>query len=135
MATTSVELQSAVCDLDAAFIRHANAGDAAALTTAYYADDAVLLAPGTPRLDGLQAIQAFWQGFIESGVKDVVLETTEVVEAGEYGYGIGKYACTMPLASDARLHDTGKYIVVYRRQADGGWKVIADQFNSDLPTG
>jgi len=24
--------------------------------------------------------------------------------------------------------------VVYRRQDDGAWKVVADQFNSDLPT-
>lgn len=135
MATTSVDLLSAVRALDAEFIRHANAGDAGALTSAFYAQDAVLLAPGAPRLDGADAIRGFWQAFIEGGVKDVSIETTETVEAGDIGYGIGTYACTLPSESGERVRDTGKYIVVYRRQADGGWKVIADQFNSDLPAG
>ena len=133
MATTSIGLQEAVRALDAEFIRHANAGDAAALTAAFYTDDAVLLAPGAPRLDGADAIRAFWQGFIAGGVEDVAIETPEVVEAGDLGYGIGSYTCTLPSASGERLRDTGKYIVIYRRQADGGWKAIADQFNSDLP--
>ena len=133
MATTSVDLQCAARALDAAFIRHANAGDAAALTGAFYADDAVLLAPGAPRLDGAAAIRAFWQAFVDGGVEDVSIETREIVEAGDVGYGIGSYTCTLPATDGARARDTGKYIVVYRRQADGGWKVIADQFNSDLP--
>lgn len=133
MATTSVDLVSAVRALDAEFIRHANDGDAAALTGAFYTDDAVLLAPGTPRFDGAEAIRAFWQGFIDGGARDVWIETTEIVEAGEYGYGIGAYRCTQPSASGGRVQDTGKFLVVYRRQTDGGWKVIADQFNSDLP--
>jgi uncharacterized protein (TIGR02246 family) len=133
MATTSTDLESAVRALDAEFIRHANAGDAAALTGAFYTDDAVLLAPGTPRFDGAEAIQAFWQGFIDGGARDVWIETTTIVEAGEYGYGVGAYRCTQPASSGERVRDTGKYIVVYRRQPDGGWKVIADQFNSDLP--
>jgi uncharacterized protein (TIGR02246 family) len=134
MATTSIDLQRAARALDAEFIRHANAGDAVALTGAFYAEDAVLLAPGTPRLDGVEAIRPFWQGFIDSGAQDASIETTEIVEAGDTGYGIGSYTCTLPSASGERARDTGKYIVVYRRQADGGWKVIADQFNSDLPT-
>jgi uncharacterized protein (TIGR02246 family) len=133
MATTSVGLQRAARALDAEFARHANAGDAAALTSAFYAADAVLLAPGAPRLDGAEAIRGFWKAFIDGGVQDVSIETTEIVEAGDVGYGIGNYTCTLPTESGERTRDTGKYIVVYRRQADGGWKVIADQFNSDLP--
>lgn len=133
MATTLVDLRSAVRALDAEFIRHANAGDATALTSAFYTADAVLLAPGTPRLDGADAIRAFWQGFVDGGVQDISIETTEVVEAGDIGYGIGSYTCTLPSESGERVRDTGKFVVVYRRQADGGWKVVADQFNSDLP--
>jgi uncharacterized protein (TIGR02246 family) len=132
--TTSTDLQSAVRALDAEFIRNANAGDAAALTSAFYTADAVLLAPGTPRLNGAEAIRGFWQAFIDGGVKDVSIETTEIDEAGDLAYGLGTYTCTVPTASGERVRDNGKFIVVYRRQADGGWKVIADQFNSDLPT-
>jgi uncharacterized protein (TIGR02246 family) len=133
MVTTSPDLQRAVRALDAEFIRNANAGDAAALTRAYYTEDAVLLAPGAPRLNGTEAIRGFWQAFIDGGVQDVSIETTDLQEAGDLAYGLGTYTCTMPSSSGGRVRDTGKFIVVYRRQADGAWKVIADQFNSDLP--
>ena len=133
VATTSIDLQGAVRALDAEFIRNANAGDAAALVRDFYADGAVLLAPGAPRFDGTEAIRAFWQGFIDGGVKDIWIETSEIVEAGELGYGVGAYACSVVAANGEWSRDSGKYIVIYRRQADGGWKVIADQFNSDLP--
>ena len=131
MATTSIDLRRAARALDAEFIRHANAGDATGLTGAFYTADAVLLPPGAPRLDGAEAIRGFWQAFGDGGVRDVSIETSEVVEAG---YGIGTYTCTLPTASGERIRDTGKYLVVYRRQPDGSWRVIADQFNSDLPT-
>jgi uncharacterized protein (TIGR02246 family) len=133
MTATSADLQSAVRVLDGEFIRNANAGDAAALTAAFYADDAVLLAPGTGRLAGAEAIRGFWQAFIDGGVADVSIETTDAREAGEWGYGIGTYSCTQPAPDGSRTRDTGTYLVVYRRQAEGSWKVIADQFNSDLP--
>ncbi len=107
MATTSVDLRSAARDLDAAFTRHANAADAAALTGAFYADDAVLLTPGAPRIDGAEAIRSFWQAFIDGGVEDVAIETPEVVEAGDLGYGIGTYTCTLPSPSRERVRDTG----------------------------
>ncbi|HEU4419987.1 MAG TPA: hypothetical protein VFT55_13725 [Planctomycetota bacterium] len=31
------------------------------------------------------------------------------------------------------ITDTGKFLVIYRRQDDGSWKVCCDIFNSDLP--
>jgi uncharacterized protein (TIGR02246 family) len=134
MAITSTDLQSAVRALDAELIRNANAGDAAALTSAFFTADAVLLAPGAPRLDGAEAIREFWQALIDGGAQDFWLETREIVEAGDIGYGIGAYTCSLTSATDERPRDTGKFMVVYRRQDDGGWKAIADQFNSDLPT-
>jgi ketosteroid isomerase-like protein len=29
--------------------------------------------------------------------------------------------------------DKGKYVTVFKKQADGSWKVVADIFNSDGP--
>jgi uncharacterized protein (TIGR02246 family) len=133
MSTASTSLLRAVRDLDTAFVRNANAKDAAALTSAFYAEDAVLLPPGSPKLTGTEAIRGFWEAFIGNGVTDVAIETSGLEESGDLAYGVGTYSCTMPSPSGERFRDTGKFIVVYRRQADGGWKVIADQFNSDLP--
>ena len=39
---------------------------------------------------------------------------------------------TLPGATEP-INDTGKYIEIWRKQADGSWRVIRDIFNSDLP--
>jgi ketosteroid isomerase-like protein len=31
------------------------------------------------------------------------------------------------------IMDRGKYVAVWKKQADGSWKVAAESFNSDLP--
>jgi ketosteroid isomerase-like protein len=31
------------------------------------------------------------------------------------------------------VEDRGKYLEIWKRQADGSWKVALDIFNSDLP--
>ena len=54
-----------------------NAGDGAAVA-ALYSEDAVLLPPGGERVDGRAAIQTFWQGAIDSGLKAEFLHAVEV---------------------------------------------------------
>ena len=116
----------AIRALEAEFQSHANAGDAAALTEAFYADDAQLLPPNTPQVNGKTAIRDFWKAFLAAGVSDVVLETDNVFSSGDLAYGVGKYGYT---ASGAR--QVGKYVVVYRRQSNGSYRAIADAFNSN----
>jgi ketosteroid isomerase-like protein len=31
------------------------------------------------------------------------------------------------------MSDKGKYLTIYRKQADGSWKAVEDMLNSDLP--
>jgi len=64
-------------------------------------------------------------------------------------------ACSGPNASDSRIaaeaaireadaaslraiaakqiDDRGKFVVVWKKQADGAWKIVADIWNSDMP--
>jgi ketosteroid isomerase-like protein len=37
------------------------------------------------------------------------------------------------VASGKPIAERGKYVEIWREQADGGWKCIVDIFNSDLP--
>jgi len=129
MASETSDLTSVVRALDAEFIKNANSGDAAALTSGFYADDAVLLPPNGPIVRGAAAIEAFWVAFLSQGVADAVIGTGEVNASGDLAYGIGTYSYAVP---SANIKDTGKFLIVLKRQADGGWKVIADQFNSDV---
>jgi ketosteroid isomerase-like protein len=112
--------------LETAFMRLANEKDAAALTELFYAEDAQLLPPGMPLVQGKAAIRGFWSEFMKIAGNDVTLETHTAGAAGDLVYGVGRYAGTM-----GGVRQTGKYVVVYKRQADGGLKAIADAFNAD----
>ncbi len=37
--------------------------------------------------------------------------------------------------SGKMISDKGKYVTVWKKQADGSWKVMLDIFNTDLPMG
>lgn len=57
----------------------------------------------------------------------------EVAQSGDFGYTWGTYTYTLP--GEANPVGYGKYINVWRKQADGTWKVIADIGNpSPAPT-
>jgi ketosteroid isomerase-like protein len=52
--------------------------------------------------------------------------------AGEYAFERARYQATIiPKNGGATITESGKHIVVYRRQADGSWKVLWEIWNSD----
>jgi uncharacterized protein (TIGR02246 family) len=120
------EAVRAIRAVESEFERLANASDAAALTEAFYADDAVLLPPNAPQVNGKAAIRDFWKAFLATGVSDVVLETVSVWSSGDLAYSLG----TSEFTAAGERH-AGKYVCVYRRQATGGYRAVADSFNSN----
>jgi len=121
----------AIHQLDAEFMKAANAKNAGGVVKAFYAADAVLMPPGHAIVEGRANIQSFLQGLIDSGFTAIKLETTTVGSAGDLAYGRGHYTLSLAPPGGAPVQDVGKYIVVYRRQANGAWRAVADIFNSD----
>ena len=60
-------------------------------------------------------------------------EKVVVARSGDLGYTSGTYIWTFKDASGKPVSDKGKYLTVWRKQADGSWKVLFDMFNTDLP--
>jgi uncharacterized protein (TIGR02246 family) len=108
----------------------ANAGNGAGVAE-LYTEDATLMPPGAARLDGRAAIQQFWQGMLDAGVGDISLATQEVEEAGDSAVEVGLISATAPGDGDARVSLTGKYIVIYRRDGGGNWRLHRDIWNFD----
>jgi len=102
-------------------------------TASYYMDDASLLPPNAPIQSGKQAIHAAWAGLLGS-VDSIAWQPTKVEasRSGDMAYTIGVYQMNSKDAKGRPVADHGKYVEVWKKQADGNWKVVADIFNSDL---
>lgn len=115
------------------FIPALNTGDVEAIL-AQYAPDAEVLAPGNPRAVGHDAIRAMIEkesaGMRSAGVAIELKDDDKAAASGDLGYHSGSFV--VKDASGAVV-DSGKYLAVMQRQADGKWLMIRDTWNSDNP--
>src|SRR5687768_2528971 len=125
--------EDAIRQLDEQFMKAGDAKDAAALVQAFYAEDAVLMPPHHPIVGGHANIRTFLQGLMDSGFQGIKLVPKEIKAEGDIAYSRGAYTLTMAGQGNASVDEVGKYIVVYPRRPDGGWRATADIFNSDGP--
>jgi uncharacterized protein (TIGR02246 family) len=113
--------------LNATFMKGMETGDAA-LIASVYAPDAKVMPPGSPVVTG-SVIEQFWAGVLGMGVTGAVLKTVSLEEREDVAVEEGQYE--MRVGAD--VVDTGKYVVVHRKQPDGGWRLGLDIWNSDSP--
>lgn len=97
--------------------------------SALYADSAVLLPPNAPAMVGKAAIREFLNGF--PPLTELTLTVDGIVGAGDLAYAHGRYHLTV--AAEGAPVDSGKFLDVRQRQADGSWKYVADMFNTSIP--
>ena len=103
-------------------------GDAAAIAALYTAT-AQLLPPNSEFVSGTAAIQRFWQGFLDSGIRAAKLRTLEVEGHGDSAQEVGEYEVS---DQDGRMLDRGKYVVIWKRDGTR-WKLHRDIWTSSQP--
>ena len=113
-----------------AWVNAVLAGDFAAVA-ATYTEDAVMMAPNSEAIVGRAAIQTFFESF--PPISSMELLATEVEGVGDLAYVRGSYTMTVAPEGADPISDTGKYIEIRRKQADGTWLLSRDLYNSDLP--
>ena len=123
------EVRKAVEAANAEWTAAFNRGDAVAVAV-LYTEDAILMPPDIEMIRGRQGIQEFWQARIQRGLKDAVLTTVEVQADGNTAYEIGRVSLTFYAKDQAPKPISGKYVVVWKRQSDGRWKLHVDIWNS-----
>jgi len=107
-------------------------GDHQAYVNHYYTSDAVIMPPNGEVIRGREAALAFNVNF--PPYEDLQFHHVELDGDGDLAYVYGTYTMVMAAAEgEEPVEDRGKYLEVWKRQADGSWKVALDIFNSDLP--
>jgi uncharacterized protein (TIGR02246 family) len=107
-----------------------NAKDAPGLA-ALYAEDGMRLPPDATRTVGRTAIEAMFEGEFAAGLENMQLEATDIGHDGNLGWVVGDVSLNFP-TGDTMGTGTGNYIVVYRKEDDGVWRIVIDTWN-DAP--
>lgn len=102
-------------------------------TLAFYADDAVTMPMAKPSATGRDAIREEWEhNFGIPGFSNgASLTALDVSQDGTLGVTRGTYATTMNAPDGQSIVERGKWVSVWRRAADGPWRITVDIYNTD----
>jgi uncharacterized protein (TIGR02246 family) len=126
--------EAALRTLIEAWAASARAKDAEKFVS-FYADDATLMIEDAPDIAGVAALREALPGMMNDPnfALSFAADKVEVARSGELAYEKGTYTMTMSDPQQQAVTERGHYVVVWRKQADGSWKVILDVPVSDPP--
>lgn len=100
--------------------------------TSHYADGATILAENTELVHGHQAIEHFQQITCEAAKKigmKRAIDLRELEATGNLGYVTGTVTLKIPLPDNQFKTSTVRYATVWKRKADGAWRIVIDISN------
>jgi uncharacterized protein (TIGR02246 family) len=120
-----VAIEKRAAEFSAAF----NRGDVKAVA-AMYTEDAIALPPDADIVRGRTAIEKLWTEAMASGMKSITFTVLDVQSSGDLAVETGRAAIGLQPAGQPVTTQTGKYVVVWQRGADGQWRLLRDIWNS-----
>ena len=124
---------AAIADFNQQYLRAINDGNIEALS-ALTTEGHMMLAPNRPPLQGKEGNIAAMRRAFEQFKIDETWTPVEIEVSGDWAWQRGTYkVIATPKSGGAGRTSTGNFLRIYRRQADGAWRMIRDMFNSDQP--
>ena len=102
----------------------------------HYADDASLEIPDMPIVSKKDDMRKTLMQVLGDPNWSISFasDKVEVSKGGDLGYVQGHYTVTeTDQKTKKKVTEMGKYVTVYKKQADGSWKAIQDINNEDAP--
>jgi ketosteroid isomerase-like protein len=96
-----------------------------------YDEDAIVMPPNGPAVRGRAAMLAFLEAF--PPFSNHQQTTLEMDGAGDFAYLRDVVSVTVLPPGATPLQEMLKVITIWRKQADGSWKIYREIWNSDLP--
>ena len=136
-AAPAIDIAAETEALQAAVNAYSAAGEArdSAAMAVFYADDGLAMPPNDGNVEG----PAGFAGFVEEGfglegfALTVDAPTVVVGSGGDLGYSYGTIQLTMPGPDGELVTDEERDVHIWRKQADGTWKIVIDIWNSTMP--
>lgn len=95
----------------------------------FYDEAGSVMPAGAAQTSGLKDITEFWNGMIAQGIVDHHIEMIETVSDTNLALQRGKWSAAAVDANGTRQTFGGALLLTYRRQADGGWKILNHIWN------
>ncbi len=133
-AGPSVEADlAAIAEFNKRYLQAINDEDIVTLSS-LTTDDHIMIASGRPPLVGKAANDAANARVFKQFDIDETWTPVETVVAGDWAYQRGTFTvAATPKAGGSTTRTSGNFMRIYRRQPDGGWRMIRDMFNTDQP--
>lgn len=121
---------------DAEWAEVASAGKNIEKTVSYWSDDALILPPGQPAVEGKAAIRDFVTSSFQTPGFQIHWKSEKVVFSpdGKLAYMRSTNATTVPGPNGSLVTLPGRGMTVWRLEADGVWRCVVDIWN-DPPAG
>jgi uncharacterized protein (TIGR02246 family) len=130
-AATEADDIAAITAVSSARAQAFNESDAQGIAI-HFTEDAILMAPGAPAMQGREAVAAYYQSIFDE--YEPVLESyyEEVEVSGDMAYGRGEAKVTLtPRNGGPTTTATSKYLNILQRQPDGSWQTTHDVWNGN----
>lgn len=126
-ADTRAADEEAIRAADLAWSKASGSKDAAAMA-AFYAENAVLMAPMAPAVKGRDAIQQAVTAMMQDPNFALSFAPTKIVVAksGDQAYELGDFQLTVSAKKGKPNTLKATYVVVWGKQMDGSWKALVD---------
>lgn len=101
----------------------------------FWADDALMLPPDMPILDGRAAIREYVEAAAELPGFQISWEpvSAHVSESGDMAYMIERNVTELDDPEGNRITMHGKVVTVWRKDSDGNWRNVVDMWNAAPP--
>jgi ketosteroid isomerase-like protein len=98
----------------------------------FFAEDGAMMPPGAHITRGLDAIRAVMEPAFATPGYSLRWKPAgaEIASSGDLGYTYGTYTSTSPSDDGKPVVRHGKYITIWKKQADGSWKAVMDAGNA-----
>lgn len=119
--------EAAIRRTDAEWLAAATAHDLERILP-FWADNATILAPGTPAVVGKDAIRKYVAGAFATPGFSITWKTekVEVSQSGDLAYSSGTDRISLNTPDGKSVTEENRGVAIWKKQSDGSWKCVMD---------